>query len=138
MPSGAGHDAQWIGELSHAELRRLVAGCGVAVVVDVLSFTTTVSVALDRGVEVVPHRWADDTAAQHGFSDVSHTLELFGTCSACRTAVWPVSRTSSPPRWTKRSAISMKSPSARPGTAPAMPGRAEIDALMARGPEAVR
>lgn len=29
-------------------------------------------------------RWADDTAAQHGFSDVSHTLELFGTCSACQ------------------------------------------------------
>ncbi|GAA1435053.1 Fur family transcriptional regulator [Mycobacterium cookii] len=29
-------------------------------------------------------QWADDIAAQHGFSDVSHTLELFGTCSTCR------------------------------------------------------
>jgi 2-phosphosulfolactate phosphatase len=36
---------------------------GVAVVVDVLSFTTTVSVALDRGVEVLPYPWADGGAA---------------------------------------------------------------------------
>ena len=39
-------------------------GCGVAVVVDVLSFTTTVTVAADRGVEVLPHRWDDDDAAR--------------------------------------------------------------------------
>ena len=35
----------------------------VAVVVDVLSFTTTLSVALDRGIEVLPYRWADESAA---------------------------------------------------------------------------
>lgn len=35
----------------------------LAVVVDVLSFTTTVSVALDRGARVHPYRWADGTAA---------------------------------------------------------------------------
>lgn len=29
-------------------------------------------------------RWADKTASTHGFADVSHTLELFGTCPACR------------------------------------------------------
>lgn len=28
--------------------------------------------------------WAADVAAAHGFSDVSHTIELFGTCSDCR------------------------------------------------------
>ncbi|WP_372729863.1 Fur family transcriptional regulator [Nocardioides sp.] len=28
--------------------------------------------------------WADDIAAQHGYADVSHTLELFGICSTCR------------------------------------------------------
>ena len=28
-------------------------------------------------------RWADTVAAQHGFTDVSHTLELFGLCSHC-------------------------------------------------------
>ena len=27
--------------------------------------------------------WADAIAAEHGFSDVSHTLEVFGTCSTC-------------------------------------------------------
>jgi Fur family ferric uptake transcriptional regulator len=27
--------------------------------------------------------WADQVAGQHGFTDVSHTLELFGTCAAC-------------------------------------------------------
>ena len=34
----------------------------VSVVVDVLSFTTTLSVAADRGVAVHPHPWADDGA----------------------------------------------------------------------------
>ena len=27
--------------------------------------------------------WADRVAAQHGFVDVSHTLEIFGTCAEC-------------------------------------------------------
>lgn len=27
--------------------------------------------------------WADRMAADHGFSDVSHTLEIFGTCADC-------------------------------------------------------
>lgn len=41
----------------------VVAGCDVAVVVDVLSFTTTLSVAADRGVTVFPYRWRDERAA---------------------------------------------------------------------------
>jgi Fur family ferric uptake transcriptional regulator len=32
-------------------------------------------------------RWADRIADEHGFADVSHTLEIFGTCAACRDAV---------------------------------------------------
>jgi Fur family ferric uptake transcriptional regulator len=28
--------------------------------------------------------WAAEVAAAHGFSDVSHTIELFGTCTECR------------------------------------------------------
>jgi len=28
-------------------------------------------------------RWADRVAAEHGFVDVKHTLEIFGTCAAC-------------------------------------------------------
>jgi len=27
--------------------------------------------------------WADQVAGQHGFTDVSHTLELFGLCAEC-------------------------------------------------------
>ncbi|HZN16879.1 MAG TPA: Fur family transcriptional regulator [Micromonosporaceae bacterium] len=27
--------------------------------------------------------WADRVAGQHGYVDVSHTLEIFGTCPAC-------------------------------------------------------
>ena len=36
-----------------------------------------------RTVEVegpAVERWADKVSAEHGFSDVSHTLELFGRC----------------------------------------------------------
>ena len=28
--------------------------------------------------------WAAEVAAAHGFSDVNHTIELFGTCADCR------------------------------------------------------
>ncbi len=31
-------------------------------------------------------RWADSVAADHGYTDVSHTLEIFGTCGECRAA----------------------------------------------------
>ena len=27
--------------------------------------------------------WATDVARQHGFSDVSHTIEIFGVCGKC-------------------------------------------------------
>ncbi|MGH3735897.1 MAG: Fur family transcriptional regulator [Micromonosporaceae bacterium] len=39
-----------------------------------------------RTVEVdgpAVERWADRVAAQHGYSDVSHTLEIFGACPTC-------------------------------------------------------
>lgn len=29
-------------------------------------------------------RWADGVAADHGFDDVTHTLEIFGRCASCR------------------------------------------------------
>lgn len=41
-----------------------------------------------RTVEVegpAVERWADRVAAEHGFAEVSHTLEIFGTCPACAT-----------------------------------------------------
>ena len=38
-------------------------------------------------VEVSGHEveaWAAEVAAEHGFSEVDHTVELFGTCAGCR------------------------------------------------------
>lgn len=29
-------------------------------------------------------RWADQAAREHGFTDVAHTVEVFGCCPACR------------------------------------------------------
>jgi 2-phosphosulfolactate phosphatase len=40
-------------------------GADVAVVVDVLSFTTTLCVAVERGITVLPYRWKDDRAASY-------------------------------------------------------------------------
>lgn len=31
-------------------------------------------------------RWADRVAAEHGFTQVEHTLEVFGTCGTCATS----------------------------------------------------
>lgn len=45
--------------------------------------------ACGRTVEVAGpavERWADRVAAQHGFADVTHTLEVFGTCASCARA----------------------------------------------------
>lgn len=39
-----------------------------------------------RTVEVdgpAVERWADRVAAEHGFTEVEHTVEVFGTCGAC-------------------------------------------------------
>lgn len=39
-----------------------------------------------RTVEVegpTVERWADRVASEHGFTDVSHTLEIFGQCAEC-------------------------------------------------------
>ena len=29
-------------------------------------------------------RWTRSIASEHGYADISHTLEIFGTCPACR------------------------------------------------------
>ncbi|MBM0233016.1 transcriptional repressor [Micromonospora sp. STR1_7] len=42
--------------------------------------------ACGRTVEVAGpavESWADRVAEQHGYADVSHTLEIFGTCPDC-------------------------------------------------------
>ncbi len=30
-------------------------------------------------------QWARQTAREHGFAEIEHTLEIFGTCTACAT-----------------------------------------------------
>lgn len=30
--------------------------------------------------------WAEKVATEHAFTDISHTVEIFGTCSPCATA----------------------------------------------------
>jgi Fur family ferric uptake transcriptional regulator len=51
----------------------LCRGCGRAVEVD--------------GPPV--ERWAERVAAEHGFADVSHTLEIIGICADCASAGAP-------------------------------------------------
>jgi len=31
--------------------------------------------------------WATKVGASHGFTDIEHTIELFGTCAACRAGL---------------------------------------------------
>jgi Fur family ferric uptake transcriptional regulator len=31
-------------------------------------------------------RWADEVAVRHGYTDVDHTIEIFGTCRSCAAA----------------------------------------------------
>ncbi len=46
------------------------------------------SCGLTVEVEDTPvERWAANVADQHGFGDVEHQVEVFGTCEACRAAV---------------------------------------------------
>jgi 2-phosphosulfolactate phosphatase len=51
-------------EVGRREAAEIAPGCDVAVVVDVLSFTTTLTVAADRGVPVAPCPWRDDRARE--------------------------------------------------------------------------
>ncbi|SEG60332.1 zinc uptake regulator, Fur family [Thermomonospora echinospora] len=42
-----------------------------------------------RTVEVAGpavERWAETIGAEHGFTDVTHTVEVFGTCAGCAAA----------------------------------------------------
>jgi 2-phosphosulfolactate phosphatase len=40
----------------------ITGGAAFVVIVDVLSFTTTLTVAAERGIEVMPYRWRDESA----------------------------------------------------------------------------
>jgi len=61
-------------------LRALAPDVSVVVIVDVLSFTTAVSIAVERGAIVYPHRWQDDSA-------LSRANELGAALAVSRTRV---------------------------------------------------
>lgn len=51
-------------EWGEAGLRALAPGARTIVIVDVLSFTTAVDVAVSGGSTVIPYRWRDETASE--------------------------------------------------------------------------
>ncbi|WP_336882717.1 2-phosphosulfolactate phosphatase [Rhodococcus globerulus] len=53
----------------------IATGVDLAIVVDVLSFTTTLSVAADAGIEVFPYSWYDESAADYA-RDVDAVLAV--------------------------------------------------------------
>lgn len=67
---------------------QIVAGDIVAVV-DVLSFTTAVTVAADRGIDVYPYRWRDETA-------VAYAEQYGATLAVGRSAAGPGEASLSP------------------------------------------
>ena len=69
---------EWAGHGADA----ILAGARLAVIVDVLSFTTTLSVAVDIGAEVFPYRWNDDSAA--GFARQHDATLAVGRSLAAR------------------------------------------------------
>lgn len=68
---------------------RLAAGAACVVVVDVLSFTTSVTVAVEAGTRVFPYRWRDGTAATFA-KDVGADLAV-GRRMATASSPWSLS-----------------------------------------------
>jgi 2-phosphosulfolactate phosphatase len=76
-------------EWGAAGARRLAADTACLVVVDVLSFTTSVSVAVERGTRVFPYAWRDETAVAYA-RDMDAELAV-GRRAATPAAPWSLS-----------------------------------------------
>jgi 2-phosphosulfolactate phosphatase len=74
----AGYDARL--EWGPHGIRRLAPACDVIVIVDVLSFSTAVDVAVGRGAEVLPYRWQDKKEA--AFAEHHHAFLAGGRAGA--------------------------------------------------------
>jgi 2-phosphosulfolactate phosphatase len=72
-----------------------IAPSGVLVVVDVLSFTTSIDVALGRGASILPYRWNDDSASAYA-REQSAELASHRNCESGRYSLAPSSLTTAP------------------------------------------
>ncbi|GAA3586456.1 hypothetical protein GCM10022419_080800 [Nonomuraea rosea] len=68
---------------------RLAPEVGCIVVVDVLSFTTSVTVAVESGMRVFPYRWRDATAST--FADQKGAALAVGRRAASASSPWSLS-----------------------------------------------
>ncbi|MGW6532860.1 2-phosphosulfolactate phosphatase [Streptomyces venezuelae] len=68
---------------------RLASDAACLVVVDVLSFTTAVTVAVEAGTRVFPYHWRDETAA--AFAEQMGAVLAVGRRMATPTAPWSLS-----------------------------------------------
>lgn len=69
--------------------RALGPGSAALVVVDVLSFTTSVTVAVEAGTRVLPYRWRDETAAE--FAVARDARLAVGRSAVCAEQPWSLS-----------------------------------------------
>ncbi|MEW2136518.1 2-phosphosulfolactate phosphatase [Streptomyces sp. NPDC005409] len=83
----AGHGVRF--EWGPAGAALLAKDTACLVVVDVLSFTTSVTVAVESGIRVFPYRWRDETAA--AFADQVGASLAVGRSKATGTSPWSLS-----------------------------------------------
>lgn len=81
--SGAGIRFEW----GRAGASRLTVEAACLVVVDVLSFTTTVSVAVERGIRVLPFGWPGGPATETEQTDATEAAQGYARQSGARLAV---------------------------------------------------
>ncbi|MEV5983204.1 2-phosphosulfolactate phosphatase [Streptomyces sp. NPDC052114] len=87
----------WSGQAGHGVCfewgpvgaERLAAGAACLVVVDVLSFTTSVTVAVEAGTRVHPYRWRDESAS--AFAEQVGAALAVGRRAATDAAPWSLS-----------------------------------------------
>ncbi|MFI0975760.1 2-phosphosulfolactate phosphatase [Streptomyces sp. NPDC021093] len=85
LQSGHGVRFEW----GPAGAERLAAGVACLVVVDVLSFTTSVNIAVEAGTRVFPYRWRDESAFAYA---AEHDAELaVGRRMVSGTTPWTLS-----------------------------------------------